>query len=79
MNINSKNRIIIERDFIPRIKDIIIDTFCSVKHKVNPNNRKNHFEFFGYDFMIDENFRLYLIEVNRCEIYYSKRLIIINE
>ena len=64
MNINSKNRIIIERDFIPRIKDIVIDSFCAVKSLVNPNNRKNHFEFFGYDFMIDEDFRVWLIEIN---------------
>jgi hypothetical protein len=32
LNINSKNRIIIERDFIPRMKDIIIDSFCAVKN-----------------------------------------------
>jgi hypothetical protein len=64
LKLGGKKRILIERDFIPRIKDIIIDTFCSVKHKMNPNNRKNHFEFFGYDFMIDEDFRVWLIEVN---------------
>jgi len=49
---------------IPRIKDIIIDSFLSVKNQVNPNNRKNHFELFGYDFMIDEDFRVWLIEIN---------------
>ena len=35
-----------------------------MKNLVNPNNRKNHFEFFGYDFMIDEDLRVWLIEVN---------------
>ena len=46
------------------MKDIVIDTICAVKHQLNPNRRKNHFEFFGYDFLIDEDFRVWLIEVN---------------
>jgi len=49
---------------IPRIKDIIIDTFLSVKKKMNSNNRKNCFELFGFDFLLDEDFRTWLIEVN---------------
>jgi len=28
------------------------------------NNRKNSFEFFGYDFIVDEELRVWLIEVN---------------
>jgi len=31
---------------------------------LNPNKRKNVFEFLGYDFLIDEDFRTWLIEVN---------------
>ena len=31
---------------------------------MNPNKRKNVFEIFGYDFLIDEDFRLWLIEIN---------------
>ena len=31
---------------------------------MNPNKRKDVFEFFGYDFLIDEDFRVWLIEVN---------------
>ena len=48
-----------------RIKDIIIDTILSVKgSQLNPNKRKHCFELFGYDFLIDEDFRVWLIEVN---------------
>ena len=49
---------------MPRIKDIILDTFLSVRTKMNPNNRKNVFELFGFDFLLDEDFRIWLIEVN---------------
>jgi hypothetical protein len=31
---------------------------------LNPNNRKDCFELFGFDFLIDEDFRVWLIEVN---------------
>jgi D-alanine-D-alanine ligase-like ATP-grasp enzyme len=31
---------------------------------MNPNNRKNVFELFGFDFLLDEEFRLWLLEIN---------------
>lgn len=46
------------------MKDIIIDTFLGWKKSLNPTRRKNMFELFGYDFMIDEDLRTWLIEVN---------------
>lgn len=46
------------------MKDLIIDTILSVKTQINPCKRKNIFELFGYDFLIDEDMRLWLIEVN---------------
>lgn len=36
----------------------------SVRNKMNPNNRKHTFELFGFDFLLDEDFRVWLIEVN---------------
>lgn len=49
---------------VPRMKDIIIDSYCAVKAETNPNRRRHHFELFGFDFMVDEDFRVWLIEVN---------------
>ena len=46
------------------MKDLIIDSFQSVKYQLNPNRRKHCFELFGYDFLIDEDFRVWLIEIN---------------
>jgi D-alanine-D-alanine ligase-like ATP-grasp enzyme len=31
---------------------------------MNPNYRKNIFELFGFDFLLDEEFRLWLLEIN---------------
>jgi len=36
----------------------------AVSRKVDPNRLNNTFEIFGYDFMIDEYFNPWMIEVN---------------
>ena len=54
----------LERDFVQRMKDIVIDSYLSVKNHLNPHGREHCFELFGYDFLIDEDFRLWLLEVN---------------
>jgi len=46
------------------MKDIVIDTFLSVRHEMNPNKRTNVFELFGFDFLLDEDCRVWLIECN---------------
>lgn len=53
----------VEDHLIPKMKDIVIDTFLSIKKQLN-NRRENSFELLGYDFLIDEDFRVWLIEVN---------------
>lgn len=53
-----------ETHIVPRIKDLIIDTYLSVKTELNPCKRRNCFELLGYDFVIDEDMRTWLIEVN---------------
>ncbi|EGR29319.1 tubulin-tyrosine ligase family protein, putative [Ichthyophthirius multifiliis] len=58
ININFQMKI------IQRIKEIISLSFNSVKNKINILERKYCFEIFGYDFIIDNYFNTWLIEVN---------------
>eukprot|EP00949_MAST-11_sp_MAST-11-sp1_P000814 g814.t1 len=57
-------------DILPKIKSLIVDAILAARMAGladgnDSNNRKRHqFELFGYDFMIDEDFRPWLIEVN---------------
>lgn len=46
------------------MKDIVIDVFLAAKDEFNKNNREHAFEIFGFDFLIDEDFRVWLIECN---------------
>ena len=52
------------RDLWPQIKRIVTETFRAAAHQVDPQHRRHTFEVLGYDFMIDEDFRVWLIEVN---------------
>ena len=47
-----------------QIKEIVSISMKSVKDQINKNNNTFQFEIFGYDFMLDENFNLFLIEIN---------------
>jgi len=44
--------------------EVIVKTFNAVKRTIDPNRRKFCFELFGYDFILDEDFNSWLIEVN---------------
>lgn len=39
-------------------------TFSAVRKQIDINKRKHTFELFGYDFILDQDFNLFLIEVN---------------
>jgi len=60
----AKLRLSLDDFFLPRIKDIIIDTFLSAKRTLTHGIKPNTFELFGFDFLIDEDFRVWLLEVN---------------
>ena len=49
---------------IPKFKKIIELTTKCAKNIINPKNKNYCFEIFGYDFMMDENKNMYLIEIN---------------
>jgi len=51
-------------DLIPRMKEIAKLSLQSVYKQMDPNRLENTFEIFGLDFMIDENNKLILIEIN---------------
>jgi hypothetical protein len=53
-----------KRDIYPKILKIIAISANSCKNKINILNRNNCFEIFGYDFILDENYDPFLLEVN---------------
>ena len=53
-----------KKDVFPKIMKIIAYTANASKNKINILIRKNCFEIFGYDFILDSNFEPFLLEVN---------------
>ena len=53
-----------KRDVMPKIIKIISISANSAKSKINVLNKKNCFEIFGYDFILDSNFNPFLLEIN---------------
>ena len=54
----------LNKDLVEQIKEIVSITTRSVKDQINKNEHNYQFEIFGYDFMLDSNFNLFLIEIN---------------
>lgn len=54
----------VQRDVLPQIRQTMRDTFMASFAKVNSDKRLFSFEVLGYDFMVDANMKVWLIEVN---------------
>lgn len=52
------------KHLVPQMKKLVTDTFRATCFKLEPHRLMNTFEILGYDFMLDDNFKLSLIEVN---------------
>ena len=58
------NKFNFREEIFPKFIEIIKLSTLSVKNKINMNNLNYCFEIFGYDFMMDEDKNVYLIEIN---------------
>lgn len=54
----------VKEDLVERMKQLIVRSIFATKKTLDPHKRKSCFELFGYDFIIDEDFNLWLIEIN---------------
>ena len=57
-------KIDVRKNIMEKVKYIISITMKSVREKINQKNRNYCFEIFGYDFMMDTDFNVYLLEIN---------------
>mmetsp|Transcript_82970 Transcript_82970/g.179130 ORF Transcript_82970/g.179130 Transcript_82970/m.179130 type:complete len:94 (+) Transcript_82970:1216-1497(+) len=46
------------------MRDEFARLMSQVKHKLDPHRRHHSFEILGFDFMLDEQLDLYLLEIN---------------
>lgn len=62
-NLSTNKKINLKSDIWKRITEIITISTKAVKDKFI-SNRKFNFEIFGYDFIMDANLNVYLLEIN---------------
>ena len=60
----SDKNINVANDLLPEIKNLARKSILATRKSLNSENRKYSFELFGYDFLIDADFNVWLIEVN---------------
>ncbi len=60
----NKINIKVSEDILPQIKSIIDLSMNSIGKNLNKRNSNFCFQMFGYDFIIDKNFKVWLLEIN---------------
>ena len=53
-----------ETDILAKMKYLCAQTLLTIRKKINPSRRKHCFELFGFDYFIDVDYNVFLIEVN---------------
>eukprot|EP00826_Nyctotherus_ovalis_P017319 TRINITY_DN15096_c0_g1_i2.p1 TRINITY_DN15096_c0_g1~~TRINITY_DN15096_c0_g1_i2.p1 ORF type:complete len:266 (-),score=59.83 TRINITY_DN15096_c0_g1_i2:307-1104(-) len=53
-----------DKDIFADIKNIVKKSMYAVRKKMDSENRRYSFEIFGYDFILDADFNVWLIEAN---------------
>ena len=61
---NLEKKVNFSEEIYPEILKLVRDSVAATCMKLDPNRRLHTFEILGYDFMIDEFYRPWLIEVN---------------
>ena len=60
-----KHKIKVKEDFYPQMVEIIKHSTLAIKDKLNKKKRQFCYVTLGYDFMIDSDLRVWLIEINK--------------
>ena len=65
---SKKSAVNFHKDLLPQIESLVAQSFRSVtfsdKYKIDPRRRNFQYELFGFDFMINQDFDVFLIEIN---------------
>ena len=64
INENCEEKVNFKNSVYPKMKKIVLDTVKATAKKLDPKKRNHCFEVLGYDFMLDEMYNPWLLEVN---------------
>merc|ERR1719265_755395 len=74
---HAKDKVSVRQQIFPQMQGLMADAIRSVASKLNPRGIDHCFEVFGFDFMVDASYRMWLIECNAnpclelCSAYLS--------